>query len=158
MGVHGLKGGLKVKSHAESPDIFTPGRVLMLKRPGETSERSRVIAWAQPHQRVLLVGLEDVPDRISAELLVGDEFHIRRSELPAPEEDAYYWADLIGLKVVDAEDVLLGRLTAILPTGSNDVYVVKKDGDEILVPALASVVLDIDLTAQTMRVDLPEGL
>jgi 16S rRNA processing protein RimM len=162
VGVHGLKGALKVASHAESPDAFAAGRTLILMGPGESGnnggERSRAIEWVKPHQRGLLVGLEGVADRTAAESLVGAHFYIRRSELPPPEEGAYYWADLIGLTVIDAEDHRLGRLTAILPTGSNDVYVVRDGGEEILVPALASVVIDIDLTSRTMRVDLPEGL
>lgn len=162
VGVHGLKGALKVQSHAESPDFFAPGRELFLKMAGEKPEqtggRTCIIEWAAPHQRGLLVGLEGVNDRTAAEVLAGAEFCIRRSELPPPEEGAYYWTDLIGLTVIDAEDRPLGRLTAVLPTGSNDVYVVKNGGEEILVPALESVVVDVDLTAQTMRVDLPEGL
>lgn len=161
-GVHGLKGGLKVRSHAESPDMFAPGRVLTLKKtddpPDGAGGRSCTIRWVRPHQRGLLVGLEGIDDRSAAEALVGSRFYIRRSELPAPEEGAYYWADLIGLAVYTTGDAFLGRLTAIFPTGSNDVYVVRNDGEEILVPALESVVVDIDLTAQTMRVDLPEGL
>ncbi len=162
VGVHGLKGALKVTSHAESADTFAAGRTLVLMGPAESGYngegRSCTIEWMQPHQRGIRVGLEGVADRTAAESLVGAQFFIRRSELPPPEEGAYYWADLIGLTVVDAGDNRLGRLTAILPTGSNDVYVVQGDGEEILVPALASVVIDIDLLAQTMRVDLPEGL
>ncbi len=149
-------------SHAESPDTFAAGRTLILRGPGANEEarreRSCTIEWVQPHQRGLLIGLEGVAGRTAAESLVGAQFYIRRSELPPPEEGAYYWADLIGLTVVGAGDKRLGRLTAILPTGSNDVYVVGGDGEEILVPALESVVIDIDLTARTMRVDLPEGL
>ena len=52
----------------------------------------------------------------------------------------------------------IGRLESIIPTGSNDVYVVKDDATEILIPALASVVLDIDLDRKRMLVQLPEGL
>ncbi len=161
-GVHGLKGGLKVRSHAESPDIFAPGRVLTLKETDEPPDggdgRPCTIEWVKPHQRGLLVGLDGIDDRSAAEALVGSHFYIRRSELPSPEEGAYYWADLIGLAVYTTGESFLGRVTAIFPTGSNDVYVVRNNGDEILVPALESVVVDIDLTAQTMRVDLPEGL
>jgi 16S rRNA processing protein RimM len=49
-------------------------------------------------------------------------------------------------------------VTAIFPTGSNDVYVVREGKKEILIPALESVVVEIDLTANALRVDLPEGL
>ena len=58
------------------------------------------------------------------------------------------------------EEQYLGRLDSIIPTGSNDVYVVKDTaaGDEILIPAVKSIVLEIDRNLNKMRVDLPEGL
>lgn len=163
VGVHGLKGALKVQSHAESPDFFVPGRTLILKMPGDKTgdngNRTCVVQWVKPHGRVLLMALEDVLDRDTAQALVGFQFCIRRSELPPPEDEGvYYWADLIGLTVMDKDDEVLGHLTGVMPTGGNDVYVIEKDGSEILVPAIESVVLDVNLAAQTMRVDLPEGL
>jgi 16S rRNA processing protein RimM len=87
---------------------------------------------------------------------------IAKSQLPELEAGTYYWSDLIGLSVFSKDDVYIGCLTAILPTGSNDVYVVENTGPggrhEILIPALQSVVLDIDLEKRVMHVDLPEGL
>ncbi len=74
------------------------------------------------------------------------------------EEDTYYWVDLIGLSVFAVCGEYLGRIHSIFPTGSNDVFVVKDENREILVPALASVVVDVDLEGRTVRVDLPEGL
>ena len=78
------------------------------------------------------------------------------------EEGTYYWADLMGLSVYSMAGDYMGELTAILRTGSNDVYVAKRmDGKkelEVLIPALASVVREIDLDRRVMKVDLPEGL
>ena len=81
-----------------------------------------------------------------------------RTLLPELASDTYYWADLIGLSVYTTQGDYLGRLTSILPTGSNDVYIVRTEDRETLVPALASVVCSVDLANQTMRVKLPEGL
>jgi len=78
------------------------------------------------------------------------------------EAGTYYWSDLIGLSVFSKDEDYIGRLTAILPTGSNDVYVVANvvqgHKKEVLIPALESVVVDIDLEKRVMHVDLPEGL
>jgi len=74
------------------------------------------------------------------------------------DEGIYYWFDLIGIKVYTTEEKYLGRIESIVETGSNDVYVVKHGEKEVLIPALESVVLDIDLEHKRMRVDLPEGL
>ena len=78
--------------------------------------------------------------------------------MPDLEEGDYYWFDLIGLDVFGIDQKYLGRLESIIQTGSNDVYVVKKDDTEILIPALESVVQKIDLKNRRMQVDLPEGL
>ena len=86
------------------------------------------------------------------------ELFIPQSELPELDEDTYYWVDLIGMKVYTTTDQFLGRIESILETGSNDVYVVKKHETEVLIPALESVVLEIDLEHNRMQVDLPEGL
>jgi len=82
--------------------------------------------------------------------------------LPELEEDTHYWFDIIGLSVFLKDNTFIGNVTSVIPTGSNDVYVVK-DPDknktqEILIPAIESVVLEIDLKNGRMSVDLPEGL
>jgi 16S rRNA processing protein RimM len=90
--------------------------------------------------------------------MVGCDLFIKKSELPELEEGTYYWFDLIGIDVYTTQEEYLGRIASIVETGSNDVYVVKNGEQEILIPALETVVLDIDLGKKQMRVDLPEGL
>ncbi len=90
--------------------------------------------------------------------MIGGELFIPQSELPELDEDTYYWFDLIGIEVYTKTEEFLGRIESIIETGSNDVYVVKKHKKEVLIPALESVVLEIDLEHKRMQVDLPEGL
>ena len=101
-------------------------------------------------------------DRNLAEDLVGAEILVERDRLAEPEADSYFWADLIGLRVTDKTLGALGTIDSIMETGSNDVFVVKNKKvdpeQEFLVPALASVVIEIDLDRGEMAVDLPEGL
>lgn len=160
VGLHGVKGNLKVRSYAESPDIFTPDLSLGVKPLGGVKAFRR-IKWVRPHQRGLLMALEGVDSRDQAEALRGAQLFIPKHLLPAPEEGAYFWFDLIGMRVFTLEDQYLGEVASVFQTGSNDVYVVRKSGgerEEILLPAIASVIRDIDLGTNTMRVDLPEGL
>jgi 16S rRNA processing protein RimM len=132
------------------------------------------IAASQPHKNTWRISLADVVTREDAEGLIGCAVLIHRSHLPALDEDTFYWADLLGMAVITGSDEYLGRITDIIPTGANDVYVVSADaGDnatgtdgadaggaprEILIPALASVVLAVDTDRRTMTVELPEGL
>lgn len=69
----------------------------------------------------------------------------------------YYIHQIVGLEVVDEQERILGRVTDVLQTGSNDVYVVKSmDGKELLLAAIDSVVKEIDIAAGRMRVVVPE--
>jgi 16S rRNA processing protein RimM len=159
--VHGIRGNLKVVSYADSPDIFETDRPFLVIDTRGESRRHRV-DWVKPHGRGLIMAFHDVRDRNGAEALLQAEIYIKRSDLPEPEEGAYYWFDLIGLSVKDTDDAFLGKIASVMETGSNDVYVVK-DIDrgasyEILVPALGSVVRSVDLEAGVMTVELPEGL
>lgn len=157
VGVHGLKGTLRVNSYAESPSIFQADSLILL-RNDDGLEKRYPICWAKPHTRGVLLALEGIDNCDRAALLVGFELFIEKILLPELEEGTYYWSDIIGLDVYDTQDAYLGRVASILPTGSNDVYVVQNKDDEILVPALESVVSDIDLAAGRMTVELPEGL
>ena len=73
-------------------------------------------------------------------------------------EAAYFVEDLIGCKVVTTEGLDLGELFDVMRTGANDVYVVRKEDKETLVPALKDVVIKVDLTERRIEVCLPEGL
>lgn len=161
VGVHGVQGNLKVYSYAESLSVFEPGGSILAVNP-QGLEQTHTIKWVKPHHRVLLLSLEGIESRNLAEILIGSELFIEKARLPELEDESYYWFDLIGISVFTSDGDYIGRIESIMPTGSNDVYVVKnpdKDHDnEVLIPALESVVLEIDLEHKTMRVDLPEGL
>ncbi|HOB20614.1 MAG TPA: ribosome maturation factor RimM, partial [Candidatus Atribacteria bacterium] len=81
-------------------------------------------------------------------------------EAIALPEDSYFIGDLIGSSVKTIQGNTLGTLTDVIQTGSNDVYVVKGNKGEVLIPALKSVVKNIDIRAGLVTVDLTnmEGL
>ena len=157
VGAHGIKGTHKIRSYAESLSVFKPGRLILIRNDRDR-EASYTINWVKPHTGTPLLSLEGVTDRSQAEALIGGELFIRKSELPELDEETFYWFELIGIKVYTAEEKYLGRIESIIETGSNDVYVVKNEETEVLIPALESVVLNIDVEQNIMRVQLPEGL
>jgi len=161
VGLHGVKGTIKVYSYAESFSVFDSLRLILIKAP-TGKEKQYAIEWAKPHSRTILLSLEGINDRKQAETLIGSKLLLEKSHLPEIEEGDYYWFEIIGLSVFTSDDRYLGRVESIIPTGSNDVYVVqnraKPKSQEILIPALESVVLQIDTQNRIMRVDLPEGL
>jgi 16S rRNA processing protein RimM len=110
------------------------------------------------HQRKWLARFAGVTTRDVAESLTGQELFLPEDQLPQLEEGEYYHYQLVGLQVETTDGASLGIVGKIIPTGSNDVYVVEKDGREILIPAIEEVIVSIDLQAGRMQVALPEGL
>ncbi len=157
-GVHGIKGSLKIFSYAETlAGVQKDGSVLIRHPSGR--EKVYGINWVRPYKKGALLSLHGVTDRNHAEELIGGELLISKHDLPGLEDGTFYWFDLIGMLVHDDDNRLIGRVESIIETGSNDVYVVKDEkGKETLIPALVSVVLNVDLENQTMRVKLPDGL
>jgi 16S rRNA processing protein RimM len=157
LGAHGIAGGLKLASYAESMEVFAGGRPLLaVSASGE--EAAYEIERAKSLGRAVLLSLKGVTLRSQAEALAGWDVFIDQAALPELEAGTYYWSDLIGMEVYAVEGRLLGRLESIFRTGSNDVYVVKDGRRELLLPALASVVKAVDLAARRMEVEVPEGL
>lgn len=157
VGVHGIKGTNKIRSYAESLSLFKPGRSILV-RESNGQERSREINWVKPHTGTALISFKGISEHSQAKTLIDAELFVPKEELPELEEDTYFWFDLIGMAVYTTEDKYLGRIESIIETGSNDVYVVQDHKKEVLIPALESVVLDIDTKAKRMQVELPEGL
>jgi len=157
IGTHGIKGASKFRSYAESLEVFEPGR-LILVRERSGRETSHEINWVEYHRRTPLLSLKEINDRSQAETLIGAALFIPKAALPQLDSGSFYWFDLIGMAVYTTEDLYLGRIESIIETGSNDVYVVKDKKKEVLIPALESVVINVDLEQKRMQVDPPEGL
>ena len=155
-GVHGLNGNLKVWSFADSIDTFSPGRSVLLKS-GEQKGQLYTILKAQAHKKGVLLSLDGVDTRDLAQDLIGYEVLIDRDQLPEPEEDTWYWQDLIGLDVVDHQKGFIGKITDIFPTGANDILVVTDKTRETLVPMHKRFVELIDIENNRVDTTLPEG-
>ncbi len=157
VGTHGVRGTAKILSYAESLSFFSPDHRMRSKKKDGGVE-VLTVRWAKQHKNVVLVCFEEIDSIDKCREFIGASLLIERDRLPETETGVYYWADLIGLSVYTTEDSYLGRLNKIFTTGSNDVYVVNEKEAEILIPALESVVKEIDLSNKIMRVEIPEGL
>jgi 16S rRNA processing protein RimM len=156
-GLHGFKGTLKLQPYVESMEFFTPETQICVRNKNNEIFHY-TIEWIKPHKKGFLFLFKEVFSFEECQDLVNAELLIERRRMPKLKEGDYYWVDLIGLSVFTMEGSFLGILESIFPTGSNDVFVVKNERTEKLIPALESVVKKIDLVGKTMRVQLPEGL
>jgi 16S rRNA processing protein RimM len=154
---HGLRGEVKVELHTDFPERFIPGMDAYL---GESLEKVTVSA-ARPHQGQMLLQFEGTEDREAAEELRGLWLFIPEDEAVELEEDTYFVHDIIGLSVQTADGQLLGTVKEVLFTGANEVYVVATPDEpsrEILLPAIADVVKEVNLEEGILTVELLPGL
>ena len=84
VGVHGIKGTIKIQSYAESLDIFKAGTALLVIGPGGSESRCE-ISWVKPHARGALLALKNVTNHHQAKTLVGSELYIEKETLPELE-------------------------------------------------------------------------
>ncbi len=166
VGVHGLAGKLKVRSYAESVDTFKPGVRLNIKSSEVDDGVWHEVLASSAHKKGVLLTLKGVGDIDSALSLKGKEILIKREDIPCghgeSEENTYFWQDLIGLEVFDIKQGILGRIVNVFKTGANDVFVVESREDngnkETLVPAIESVIKDVNIEEGIIKIDLPQGL
>lgn len=151
---HGIRGEIKVHPLTDNPKRFKKLKEVILTR-GEDKRYLKVLN-AKVQQNEVYLTLEGVNTRDEAEALRGWSIRIDRSEVP-PLQDRWYYFELEGMKVYE-KDKLLGTLVQVIETGANDVYLVKGDKGEICVPALKSVVKNVDVAGRRMDVILPAGL
>ncbi len=156
-GVHGLAGNLKIWSHAQSVDTFAKGLNVRLANEGQTQGEDHVIDRATFRKKGMLLSLKAVSTREAAEDLVGKEILMDREALPELEEDTWYWQDLMGLVVEDANLGEIGVIDHLFPTGGDDILVVKDGAKEILIPMNRHFVCNVDLDAGKVSTALPEG-
>lgn len=129
-GVYGVKGWVKVYSHtAPKENIFSYKTLLAKKADGWQAFK---LANGRPQGKGLVARIEGVDDRNAAEAWVGTEIGIDRQQLPNLDDGEYYWADLVGLKVITTDGVELGKVSHLLETGSNDVMSVKGDRERLV--------------------------
>ncbi len=150
---HGLNGAVKVKSYADSPESFTDSKRLTLV---STDDRrfSVTVENASAMGKLITLKITGLHTREEAEELVGCRVVVDRVDLPEAQDGEFYWHDLLGMEVYDASGNYYGVITSILPTGSNDVYVVKGEkGDEILIPGTFDAIREVNVPDNKMIIE-----
>jgi 16S rRNA processing protein RimM len=153
----GLRGCIKVLSFVESQAILDElDFVYIEESPGQKKRYNlKKIDRSGKFIFIELVGISDID---AAQEFVGRKVLLPKDMLEQLPDGEYYWRDIIGLNVYSDEGKYLGLIDSVFPTGSNDVYVCKDGKSEILLPAIAQVILQIDLDQRKMIVKLLDGL
>jgi 16S rRNA processing protein RimM len=155
---HGVKGEIRIEYfNPEDPHFFSHYQMIFLQGDDRSFLPYRLLT-VRPHKRFILAQLEGIHTRAEAEQLRGKVVLIDPAELPPLDEDEYYWQDILGMQVVNEKGEDVGTVRDIVPTGGNDVYVVRKGAREFLIPATKDVIMSIDIKARTMVIHPLEGL
>lgn len=150
-GSFGVRGWVRVVASTEYADSLLDYSTWWLGRDGKWTAYTVEDSNVQP--KSLNAKLKGVESPEAAMTLKGCTVSVPRSAMPAAEEGEYYWADLIGMDVINRQDENLGRVDSLLQTGANDVLVVKDGATERLLPFVAAVVETVDLATKVIRVD-----
>lgn len=160
VGAHGMRGELKVELLTDEPDRF--GK---LERVFLGPEDEEPVPWMlegyRLHKGRALLRIQGCSDRPTAQALRGNVVQVPFEEAIPLDEDEYFEHQILDLDVLTESGEHLGKVVEIIHTGSNDVYVVQDAGTrsrQILIPAIEEVVLLVDLEAQRLVVELPDGL
>lgn len=150
---HGIHGEIFMDVLTDFPERMRPNRQVFL---GDQHEAIR-LASVRWHGQALLVSFKGIETPEEVGRYRNMNVFIKADELPPLPEDEYYHHQLLELRVVDEQGQLIGILEEILQTGANDVYVVRApEGNEVLIPAIEGVVLEVSLERGEMKVRLPE--
>lgn len=157
LATQGNKGEVKVVSLTDTLERWLElTRVFTVTTTG-TNEL--FIEKVRFHRRLVIVKFREVESISTAEGLQGEILWLPEEERPRLPEGRFYLDELIGLKVYGLNDRFLGTVEEVIQTGANDVYIVRGGEDgEILLPAIKSVVRQVDTEKQIMRVKLLPGL
>ncbi|TVQ28438.1 MAG: 16S rRNA processing protein RimM [Wenzhouxiangella sp.] len=151
-GVWGTRGWIKIFSDTDPPEAIFEYQPWVLNDSDQTLQ---VAEWRRQGRR-LVARVEGVDSPESALLLVGKGLSVPRASLPAPGPDQYYWADLIGLQVVNLEGHIHGKVLRLFETGAHDVLEIEGDHGAVLIPFIPEIfVKSVDLAAGTLTVDWP---
>jgi 16S rRNA processing protein RimM len=150
---HGVRGWVRVTSYAEDLKAYGPltdakGRRFVLRSRGAgVAEVAELVDGAEVK----------VEDRTAAEKLTNTRLYVERAQLPEPEEDEFYFADLVGMAACDAAGTVIGTVTAVHDYGAGVSLEIRREGaPPLLVPFTRAAVPEVDVARGRVVLMPPE--
>lgn len=154
---NGVRGFVKVKPFTDDIKRFSKLKTVFVTINKELVEFE--IEEVKYLNSMVLLKFKGINSIEEAEKLRNYYLKIHRKDAVKLPKNSYFIVDLIGCEVFTVQDELLGKVEDVFSTGSNDVYVIRNEiGKQILIPAISSVVKDVDINNKKIVVELIEGL
>ena len=155
VGTHGVRGEMRLYPWCDSPDFLSGIKRLYLDKEGKAVLD---VVSARVHGTLVLIKVKGVDDIPAAERLRGKTVYLDRKDARI-EKGAYFIQDLIGCAVIDADDGhCYGTVCDVSKTGANDVWHIKQESREVLIPAIPDVVIDVDIDREKVVIRAMKGL
>lgn len=154
---HGVRGEVKVYPTTDEPERFLDLEYVLLDTGKEL--RRLDIKNVRFFKNLVILKFDGIDNINDIEKYKGRDLWIPREEAQELDEDEYYIADLLGMKVLLEDGSEFGTLKNVMETGANDVYIVDSvEHGEVLLPAIKECILDVDIETNIMTVHLMKGL
>lgn len=149
LGAYGVKGWIRI-------DPFGGDASVLLDKPAiwlDDTTSSQSIAQIKNHSGALVAQLVGVNERDIAQAMRGNGVWVDRADFPEPEDDEYYWVDLVGCAVSTQAGDALGTVTRIEDHGADPVMRIEADKRVRLIPFASAVIIKVDIKARQITVD-----
>ena len=152
-GAHGIKGWLKIQSFSSPPENILNYPSWIIDNQGV--EDFYLIEQGKKLNNKIIVKLEKIDDRTTAEFLINSKIQILRSDLPKLSNESYYWSDLEGLNVLNLEEKIIGNIESLIETGANDVMVINSlKNKRILIHfVMHQIIKEVNIELNCIKVD-----
>ena len=154
--VHGIQGELKIYPLTDTPEYYLETKQFLIEKAEELIPFE--VEQLRLHKNQWIVKFVSIDDRDQAESYRNYRVLIEDAQLRPLEEDEFFLHDLIGCRLEDLQGVVLGEVKDVLQTGANDVYSVRREHHEFLVPVIPEIVKEVDLDHKVIRIDPIPGL
>ncbi len=149
-GLYGVHGWVKVFSYTKPITNILNYSPWQVYQQGQW--QTLLVPESQAHGKGIVARIETCRDRNEAVQFLGADIAIYREQLPPLPENEYYWSDLVGLTVINQENIILGQVDYLLETGANDVLVVKGKQERLIPLVFDEIVLEVNLAQRWLRV------
>lgn len=154
---HGIKGEVKVYPLTDNIKRFSKLKFVFLKTKDEyVKVEIQGVKYLKENVILKMANVETMNDALKYK---NEYIYIDKENIVKLPRDSYFISDLMDMEVSTEEGELIGIITSVFPTGSNDVYEIKTpQGKAILIPAIKDVILTVDVENKKMTIKLLEGL
>lgn len=156
--IHGLSGELRVLPFSRQPESLELLNRIYIKTDEDDNPVNFKITGCKIRKDFAILKLKDIDSPEDAEKLKGCTVYIDQTHLAEPDEDEFYWFQLIGLEVYTEEGQYIGKVENLIDRSLQSLLVVINNGREVLIPFSEPIIKEVDLKESKILISPVDGL